>query len=187
RDMGQSKSKGKVLNFRKANFQLLKEFVTRTPWETALGDKGAERSWQIFKDAFHRAQELSIPRCKKSGKEDKRLAWLSQDFLVKLKGEKEMPRQWKQGQVSWEEYRDAAWLCRVGVRMANVQLELNLARDAKNNKTDFYRHVGQKEKVRESIPLLMSKAGKLVTTDEEKAEVVNNFFASVFTDSLASH
>lgn len=40
----------------------------------------------IFEDAFHGAQELSIPRCKKSGKEGKWPTWLSQDLLVKLKG-----------------------------------------------------------------------------------------------------
>ncbi|GAB0203436.1 hypothetical protein GRJ2_002809200 [Grus japonensis] len=55
RDMGQAKGKVRTLNFRKANFQLFKELVNRTPWETALRDKGAEQSWQIFKDAFHRA------------------------------------------------------------------------------------------------------------------------------------
>ena len=63
RDMGQAKSKVRTLNFRKANFQLFKELVNRTPWETALRDKGAEQSWQIFKDTFHRMQELLIPRC----------------------------------------------------------------------------------------------------------------------------
>ena len=77
RDMGQAKSKVGALNFKKGNCQLFKELVNGTPWETALRDKGAEQSWQIFKDAFHRVQELSIPRCKKSGKEGKRLAWLS--------------------------------------------------------------------------------------------------------------
>ena len=41
---------------------------------------------------------------------------MTQDLVVKLKSKKEMHRQWKQGQVSWEEYRDAAWLCRDGVR-----------------------------------------------------------------------
>ena len=45
RDMGQAKSKVRTLNFRKANFQLFKELVNRTPWETALRDKGAEESW----------------------------------------------------------------------------------------------------------------------------------------------
>jgi len=39
-----------------------------------LSNRGAEQSWQILKDAFHRAQELSVPRCKKSGKEGKRPA-----------------------------------------------------------------------------------------------------------------
>ncbi|KAK4810612.1 hypothetical protein QYF61_007349 [Mycteria americana] len=39
-----------------------------------------------------------------------------------------------------------------GVRKAKVRLELNLARDAKNNKKGFYRHVSQKRKVKESVP-----------------------------------
>ncbi|KFQ86553.1 hypothetical protein N337_12956, partial [Phoenicopterus ruber ruber] len=175
------------LNFRKANFQLFKELVNRTPWETALRDKGAEQSWQIFKEAFHRAQELSIPRCKKTSKGGKRPAWLSRDLLVKLKGKKEMHKQWKQGRVSWEEYRDAARLCRDEVRKAKARLELNLARDTKNNKKAFYRYVNQKRKVKESIPPLKSRSGKLVSTDEEKAEVLNDFFASVFTGNLSSH
>ncbi|KAK4821037.1 hypothetical protein QYF61_012217 [Mycteria americana] len=109
RDMGQVRSKVRALNLRKANFQLFKELVNGTPWETALRDKGAEQSWQIFKDAFHGVQELLIPSCKKSGKEGKRLS-----------------------------YRDAAQLCRDGVRKAKAQLELNLARGARNNKKGFY-------------------------------------------------
>ena len=40
--------------------------------------------------------------------------------------------------------------------------------------------------VKESIPPLMSETGKLVTADEEKAEVLNNFFASVFTGNLSA-
>lgn len=116
RDMGQAKSKVRALNFRKANFQLFRELVDRTPWETALRHKGSGQSWQTFKDVFHRVQELSVPGYKKSGREGKRLAWMSQDLLVKLKGKKEMCRQWKQGQVSWEEHRDTGWLCRDEVR-----------------------------------------------------------------------
>ena len=34
---------------------------------------------------------------------------------------------------------------------------------------------------------MIRKTGKLVTTDEEKAEVLDNFFASLFTDSIFSH
>ena len=120
RDVGQAKSKVRTLNFRKAKFHLFKELVNRIPWETTFRYEGAEQSWQIFKYALHRVQELSIPRCKKSDKEGKRPAWLSRDWLVKLKGKKEMYRQWKQEQVSLGECRDAAQLCRDGVRKAKA-------------------------------------------------------------------
>lgn len=32
-----------------------------------------------------------------------------------------------------------------------AKLELNLTRDAKNNKKDFYRYIGQKRKVKENV------------------------------------
>jgi len=151
RGMGKARSTVRTLNFRKANFQLFKELVSRTPWEMVLRDRGTEQRWQIFEDAFHRTQELSVPRCKKSGKEGKTPAWLSRDLLVKLKGKRELHRQWKQGQVSWEECRVAAQVCRDELRRAKAQLEMNLARDAKNNKKGFYRYVSQKRKVKESV------------------------------------
>ena len=93
RDTGQAKSEVRTLDFRKGKFQLFKELVSKTSWETGIRDKGAEQSWQIFKDTFHRVKELLIPRCKKSGMKGKRLTWPSRDLLVKLKGKKELQRQ----------------------------------------------------------------------------------------------
>ena len=176
KNIGQAKSKIRKLNFRKANFQLFRELVNKMPWETVLKSEVVEQSWQIFKEAFLRAQELSIPRCRKSGKEGKRPAWLNQDLLVKLKSKKRMHRQWKQGQVLWEEYKEAARLCRDGVRKAKAQLELNLARDAKKNKKGFYRYLNQKGEVQQCVPTLVSDTGRLVTTDKETVGVLNNFF-----------
>jgi len=133
-------------------------------------------------------EELSVPRCKKSGKEGKRPAWLSQELLVKLKDKEEMHKQWKQGQIPWEVCRGSAQLCRDGLRKAKVQLGLDLARDVKNNKKGFYRYVSQKRKVKESVPPhTMSKTGKLVTMDKAKAEVLSKFFASACCDNLFSH
>lgn len=63
---------------------------------------------RFFRTFSKKHKGLSIPRCKKPGKEGKRPAWMCQELLVRLKCEKEMHRQWKQGQVSWKEYRDTA-------------------------------------------------------------------------------
>ena len=98
-----------------------------------------------------------------------------------------MHRQWKRGQVPWEEYKEAARLCRDGIRKAKACLEINLARNAKKNKKGFYRYLNQKRKVQEGIPPLVSNKGRLVTTDKEKVEVLNNFFVLAFSDNCSSH
>lgn len=65
------------------------------------------------------------------------------------KGTGAMHRQWEHGQAAWEESRDEIWLCREGVRKA--KLELNLARDTRNNRKGFFRSGNQERKVKEGV------------------------------------
>ena len=46
---------------------------------------------------------------------------------------------------------------------------------------------GDKRKTRENVGPLQKETGDLVTQDMEKAEVLNEFFASVFTGKCSSH
>ena len=69
---------------------------------------------------------------------------------------------------------------------AKVELELNLARDAKSNKKCFYRDVKQKRKVKEGIFSPMNNTAKMAITDENKTGVLINIFASVFNDNFCS-
>lgn len=148
--------------------------------------QGSRIDLQIFKDLFQKAQQLTIPRSKKSGEEDKRVARLSTELRATLKGKKLMCRQWKQGQITSEEYRDEVQLFKDGVRKAKVKLKVDLAKDAKNNKKASTSMLTRKGRSKVVYPLTNS-SGKLVATDEEQAQVVNTFFASVFSGSLSSH
>ena len=62
--------------------------------------------------------------------------------------------------------------------ISNYQ-ELNLARDSKNNTKRFYRYIGHRRKTKGSVPPLTNQDRDLVMTDVEKAEILDNFFASV--------
>ena len=66
-----------------------------------------------------------------------------------------MHRRWKQGCVSWEEYRAVVRVCRDRITKAKEQMELNLPRDVKDNKKGFYRYIGRRRQAKESVPLLM--------------------------------
>lgn len=81
---------------------------------------------------------------------------MNQDLLVKLESKKKMHRHWKKGQVLWAAYRDATRLYRKGIRKAKAQLELGLARNAKNDKKVIYRYISHKRKVQEDMLPLVS-------------------------------
>ena len=77
-------------------------------------------------------------------------------------------------------------MCRDRITKAKEQMELNLSRDVKDNKKGFYRYIGRKRQAKESAPPLMKGNGELASSDTEKAEVLNECFASVFTGGQAS-
>jgi len=100
---------------------------------------------------------------------------------------RETYRKWKQGCIAWEEYRDVVRMCRDKMRKAKAQMELNLARDARNNTKGFYRYIGMRRQMKEGIPPLIKQDGELASSDMEKAEVLIKCFASVFTGEQAPY
>ncbi|NWT63551.1 RTJK polymerase, partial [Erythrocercus mccallii] len=171
--------------FRKANLGLLRELLGKVPWDRALEGKGAEASWLTFKHHFLQAQDQCIPKCRKSSKRVRRPAWLSRELLLKLKQKREIYKTWKEGQATWEEYREVVKGCRDATRKAKASLEIKLAREIKDNKKSFYKYVGGKKKPKSSVGPLLDQVGTLVTEDREKAELLNATFASVFTSKVS--
>ena len=132
RDVGLVKRCVRTQNFGRANFKLFNGLLAEIPWDAVFKNKNVEESWLFFKDAFLRAQELSVPLNKKAGRGGRKTVWLGKDLLRVLRAKKGAYKLWKQGRVTCEEYRDAVRTCRCGIRKAKAQAELNLVRDVKN-------------------------------------------------------
>ena len=65
---------------------------------------------------------------------------------------------------------------------AKKKYEWNIAHDVKDNPKTFWSYVRSKNKTRTGVADLKDEDGSLVSTDKEKANVLNNFFSSVFTN-----
>ena len=61
-----------------------------------------------------------------------------------------------------------------------------LALQVKSNPKAFYKYVSSKTKPKESVSNLCKGDGLLTDNDSEKAELLNNFFSSVFTSEDSS-
>ncbi|GAB0204618.1 mitochondrial enolase superfamily member 1 [Grus japonensis] len=173
-------SRIRSLDFRRTNFGLFKDLLGRIPWVRALEGRGVQESWSIFKHHFLQAQDWCIPKNRKSSKGGRRLAWMSKELLEKLKRKKEVYRIWRKGAATWEEYRDVIRVCRHETRKAKAHLELNLARDVKDNKKGFFKYISSKRKTRKNVGPLLNEVGALVMEDTEKVKLLNALFDSVF-------
>ncbi|KAK4811015.1 hypothetical protein QYF61_015719 [Mycteria americana] len=173
-------SKTATFDFRRADFGLFRRLVEGVPWEAALKGKGVQEGWTFFKEEVLKAQERAVPRCRKTSWQGRRPAWLNRELWLELRKKRRVYNLWKKGQATQEDYKGVARLCREKNRRAKAELELNLAAAVKDNKKHFFKYISSKRRAKENLQPLVDGGGNTVTKDEEKAEVLNAFFASVF-------
>ncbi|XP_072728592.1 cilia- and flagella-associated protein 20 isoform X1 [Ciconia boyciana] len=173
-------SKTATLDFWRADFGLFRRLVNRVPWEAALMGKGVQEGWTFFKEEVLKAQEQAVPRCRKTSWQGRRPTWLNRELWLELRKKRRVYDRWKKGQATQEDYKGVARLCRKKIRRAKAELELNLSAAVKDNKKYFFKYTSSKRRAKGNLQPLVDGGGNTVTKDEEKAEVLNAFFASVF-------
>jgi len=168
------------MGFQRAVFGLFSTLIERVPWERVLKGKGVQEGWTFFKEEVLKAQEQAVPMCHKTNRRGRRQAWLNREILPELRKTRRVYHLWKTGQMTQEEYRGLVRLCREAIRRTKAQLELRLATVIRDNKKCFYKYIINKKRGEENLHPLLDARGNISNKDEEKAEVLNTFFASVF-------
>ena len=85
----------------------------------------------------------------------------------------------KQGK-EYEQYIKKRNECTREIKKAKKKHERNIAKGCKENPNKFWKYVNDKCKTNVGISSLKDEKGNLITNDKERAEILNNFFTSVF-------
>ena len=67
------------------------------------------------------------------------------------------------------------------MKLENRNKELSIARICKHNPRTFYSYINESRIVKDKIGPLETLEGIVITTDNDMANIMNNYFSSVFT------
>lgn len=95
RGVSKANSRISTVDFRKADFWLFQGSAWQDPMRDCPEGKGAQESWLIFKDKLFKAQEQSLPTCRKRSKHGRRPAQKNKEFMTTLNVKRKVHRWWK--------------------------------------------------------------------------------------------
>jgi len=182
------KKQAKKFKYDKGNYDCMRLEVAEYNWKELEG-LSVEEHWKIFKDRLHEQMNKHIPKTSGRAAPKKRPLWMNEKALTKVRKKTEAykrymgTREGKDFDLYARARNQAKWACRCAVR----DHESNIARYSKSNPKAFYSYANGKLKTKSSVPDLDRPQGGKTKTDREKAEVLNDFFSSVFTRENTSN
>ena len=169
------------LNMNKGDFEKLREKLAAAEWSNS--NENLEQTWLRFERNYNTAVTESIPTKPSKPARWKKPLWMNQKMSKLLK---KKYWAWKRyiftgsagDHRKYVEIRNAA---KANVYRERKNMEKKIAEEAKDNPKSFWTYIRKQTRSCQGVHPLVKPNGEKTTTDEEKVEIWNEFFASVFT------
>ena len=159
-------------------------------WDDELKDKTSEEAYTLFLTKYREARDLYVPKSTKTTT-DKYIKpiWMKPATLNLIKRKKHAHIKFLNTRKLWDKlaYNSLRNQVTSETRRDRIAFERNISREIKNNNKLFWRYVNSQRTSKTSIPDLQRKDGSLTSDDQEKAELLNQQFTSVYTDEDVSN
>ena len=172
-----------VPDFQRADFEKLRGILKNTDWSEIYRIQDVEEAWNTFMDILTKAVSECIPTRVRRPASNPKPKWWNFDIRNILLAKKHAYRQYKSTQCESDksEYKRIRREAKRLIKTSKKLHELYIASNCKENPKEFYRYIRAKKVLSSIIGPLVSPDGEITTDESEMAEILNNYFASVFT------
>ena len=168
-------------NFRKADYEAINKDLGDIDWTTDLDKLDVNEAWNYFRETIDNVVDKHVPKRKSSKKQSK--PFMTKELLETVRKKHRTFRKAKTHNCkeNEQERNRARNKANRECKKARRNLEKTVASQSKNNPKPFWSYATSKLKTRTGIADLIKPDGTKTSTDQDKAEVLNTFFQSVFT------
>ena len=173
----------KVPDFRRTDFDKLRTILENTDWSEIYGIQDVEQAWNMFIDILGNAITECVPMRDRRPANNSKPKWWNIDIRNILLAKKRAYRRYKSthSQADKLEYTRIRRETKKLIKISKKLHELHIASNCKINPKEFFRYVREKKTLKSTIGPLLSAEGEIVTDERETADILNDYFASVFT------
>ena len=177
-------TKDTKLMYHRGDYTCMRSKVMQVEWVNELKNKSAEASWQFFKDIIIRETTACVPTSAPGkGRRIKKSHYTNKETRDQIR---EKNRCWKaylgvRSGERWHTYTKARNKLRQLTRQQKAEFETKVADESKTNPKAFWSYVKSRTTPKERIADIINKNGEFCSSDTEKANILNQQFASVFT------
>ena len=171
-----------VYDLNKGDYTRLRDVIRTYDW-SVLEHKEVEEAWVYLKEAIQAGIDECIPKKRKADHKKFKPVWMNSKTLKIIKKKYNLYRRYlhtKSGQ-DYLKYVKARNKCTKVLKITRKEYEKQIANECKNNPKKFWKYVQDRMKTSQGISSLKQADGSLAVDDVTKAETLNDFFSSVFT------
>ena len=165
----------------RANYNGMRAALEGETWE-ALEQRDVNVSWKYIKERIHGLFEEFTPlrRPRRNGDPP----WMNSNIRKAVRDKRRAWSKWKRtGRESdGEEYRKKEKNLKKTIRSKKNEWERKIVEKRKSSPKLFFKQINRTRKTREKVAPLDDN-GEIIVEPREKAEVLNRFYAKVFTRS----
>ena len=179
-----SESPPKKLNFFKGNYKNISEKLQENDWDQELHGLSLSEAWEILTEKHIKLIEENVPVRKVSNEAGRKNPYVSQQCMeaIRKKHTKWQKYLHNKTEENYTQYKAARNEVITELRRSKYDYEKDLATRIKTDNKRFWSYVRSKIKTKSNIGQLELPAGSSTNDNQEKAEILNNYFASVFAE-----
>ncbi|KAF2344119.1 hypothetical protein FHG87_025126 [Trinorchestia longiramus] len=170
------------LDYKRANFELMKEELGSYNYEVLMNNKNAEECYMILKDKIATATDHHIPRNRI--RRTNNSPWFSQEIKRLINAREHSYRRLKRYQTEphRQKHMHACRAVKRTIKSTKRNKEITVAAaQAKTNPKSFYKYVNYRRLKRDTIGPLIDSESSTQTNNKSKAKILNTYFTFVFT------